>query len=161
MPDPFKKILKGKKKSLKQHLILFITSHWVSLIIKILKILKMNIDFENYIKFSQKNNIWKLSRNVFDEYSAFTDKVSIYDINEIYRIGNEAYVLFYKSYLDLSKFDSNHIDIMVNNLGVMKQYENINIKKYEIMIFNKTDLLPKIYLYFITFKKTSKIPKPF
>ena len=56
MPDPFKKILKGKKKSLKQHLILFITSHWVSLIIKILKILKMNIDFENYIKFSQKNN---------------------------------------------------------------------------------------------------------
>ena len=38
-------ILKGKKKSLKQHLILFITSHWVSLIIKILKILKMNIDF--------------------------------------------------------------------------------------------------------------------
>ena len=56
MPDPFKEILKGKKKSLKQHLILFITSHWVSLIIKILKILKMNIDFENYIKFSQKNN---------------------------------------------------------------------------------------------------------
>ena len=99
---------------------------------------------------SQKNNIWKLSRNVFDEYSAFSDKVSLYDINEIYRMGNEAFELFYKSYLDLSKFDSNHIDIMVNNLGVIKQFENIKIKKYETLIFNRTDLLPKINLYFIT-----------
>ena len=74
------------------------------------------------VKCSQKNNIWKLSRNVFDEYSAFTDKVSLYDINEIYRMGNEAFELFYKSYIDLSKFDSNHIDIMVNNLGVIKQF---------------------------------------
>ena len=37
-------------------------------------------------------------------------------------MGNEAFELFYKSYIDLSKFDSNHIDIMVNNLGVIKQF---------------------------------------
>jgi hypothetical protein len=38
----------------------------------------------------------------------------------------------------------------VNNLGVIKQLENFKMGKYETMIFYKTDLLPKISLYFVT-----------
>ena len=102
------------------------------------------------VKCSQNNNILKLSRNVFDEYSVFTNNVSLYDVNKIYRTGNQVLELFYKSYLDLSKYDSNHIDIVVNNLGVIKQYGNLKIKNYEPMIIYKTDLFPKIYLYFVT-----------
>ena len=55
MPDPFDEILKKQKNSIKNHLITFMTSHWVSLILKILKITKNKIDIKNYIKFGQKN----------------------------------------------------------------------------------------------------------
>ena len=99
---------------------------------------------------SQENNILKNSKNIFDKLSIFTEQVSPNYINEIYRIGNETLDLFYKGYLDLTKFDTNHIDLGVNNLGVIKQFENFKMGKYEAMIFFKTDLLPKIYLYFVT-----------
>ena len=55
MADPFDKILKNKNRNLRNHLITFMTSHWISLILKILKITKNKIIFKNYGKFSQKD----------------------------------------------------------------------------------------------------------
>ena len=55
MSDPFDKILKKKEKKLKKHLITYMTSHWISLILKILKFTKNKIILKNYVKFSQKN----------------------------------------------------------------------------------------------------------
>jgi len=57
MSDPFNKTLKKQKKTLKKNLILFITSHWISLILKILKISKNKIDIKSYTKFGKKNNL--------------------------------------------------------------------------------------------------------
>jgi hypothetical protein len=55
MSDPFDEILKKQRKTIKKNLIIFMTSHWVSLILKILRITNHKILLKNYIKFSDKN----------------------------------------------------------------------------------------------------------
>tara|TARA_B100000787_G_C16163687_1_gene282755 strand:+ start:359 stop:1423 length:1065 start_codon:yes stop_codon:yes gene_type:complete len=131
MPDPFKKILKGKKKSLKQHLILFITSHWVSLIIKMLKILKMNIDFENYIKFSQKSNkgsktlilkIKKNKKNIPLIFSLMPDNASNTNIS----------IYSGKMHIQLSPIEKMKINYDLKKIRIKKQ----NFYKPASYIFN-------------------------
>ncbi len=55
MSDPFDEILKKQKKTIKKYLIIFMTSHWISLILKILRITNNQIVLKDYVKFSQKN----------------------------------------------------------------------------------------------------------
>ncbi len=54
MSDPYKKILK-QKKSEKKDLVKYITSHWIALILNILKQLNIKFEQKNFLKFSNKN----------------------------------------------------------------------------------------------------------
>jgi len=97
---------------------------------------------------TEDSSLSEQGKEIFANLSNITGILNPSTTYEIYRKINILNQLFYKNYLDSSKFGSKYIDIMVNNLGILRQYNILKIKKYETIICYETDLTPKINLYF-------------
>jgi hypothetical protein len=101
---------------------------------------------------SDNSYLWEQGKEIFEYLSNITKIANPSTINEIHRNMNILSNLFYKNYLDFTKFDSKYLDIMVNNLGVIRQYESLKINQVDHIIHNETDLIPKLLLYFYILK---------
>lgn len=65
LPDNYSNIIKTKGRKIKKNLTKYITSHWISFILKILKLNKIKIDLKKFKKYSE-NNILKAKTYIFD-----------------------------------------------------------------------------------------------
>ena len=70
---------------------------------------------------SDNSYLWEQGREIFQYMSNIVEAANQNTINEIYKNINILNNLFYKHYLDLTKLESKYLDIMVNNLGVLRQ----------------------------------------
>ena len=65
LPDNYSNIIKAKGGKIKKDLVKYITSHWISFILKILKLNQIKIDLKKFKKYSE-NNILKSKTFIFD-----------------------------------------------------------------------------------------------
>ena len=65
LPDNYSNIIKAKGGRIKKDLVKYITSHWISFILKILKLNQIKIDLKKFKKYSE-NNILKSKTFIFD-----------------------------------------------------------------------------------------------
>ena len=65
LPDNYSSVIKKKGNKIQRHLVKYITSHWIALILKILKINKIKIELKKIKKYSE-NNILKTKTYIFD-----------------------------------------------------------------------------------------------
>ena len=96
---------------------------------------------------TDKDNIWEQGREIYEYIAEINEKANPSTISAILDTLNNMNSFFYKTYLDLTKFETRYIDIQVNYLGVIKNYKSLHLNKSEVFIHNETELIPKLHIY--------------
>ena len=138
LPDNYSNIIKKKGKKIKKHLVKYITSHWISLIMKILKLNKIKINIKDFKKYSEKN-ILESKTYIFDLKLA--NKILPLIINIIPNNPSNTKIVLYCKKKNFVMSPIEKLDIF-NGLKIFKNKKKQNIyipskKTYQVNDFFK------------------------
>ena len=154
LPEPYAHISRTHKEIKDKDLTLFMTSHWITLILMVLKQLKLRIEFKNYKVFNDRKNLNKVF--IFN----ITNKGTLIPliINLAPNNPSNTLIKFCSDKLNIKLSPIETIQIEYDLKKIKKKNENIYLPKSIIRTVDKT-FKPGIRYMYYNFIKTCVLKK--